>query len=307
MCSNIKNYNAETIFPWEMMEKVIAILKDKNANITTYSKCILDESILPDPYKYLSEYAGYKINSSSIFSTALVTCALALRGRNFGIFSKSAKRFLAKEITGVPQVFFQHDADRQPYKTVEMMRRQNDLGIVSSNFFFYERNVWDDDKEDYTLDIDELKVLESKGFEIGYHLNAYELAKYDLVKAFQLVNRDVAFFQKHFNLKGFVPHGGVVGINGINNDYIPNTGILKSLKWYYNGRSKRGLVKDKTWSDGNIYNETVVNPIHVASQLNGGERMLFLMHPQYYGDKLMNNWERLPVAKEKWWRIMWGL
>lgn len=307
MRGSIKDYNAETIFPWEMVDNIVAILKEKNADITTYADCKLEENILPDPYKYLSEYAGYKLNSSNLISTALVTCAFVLRDRNFGIVSKSAKRFLTKELTGVPQVFFQHDADRQPYKTVEMMRREYDLGIVSSNFFFYERNIWDDDKEEYTLDINQLKALESHGFEIGYHLNAYELAQYDLIKAWEIINRDIAFFQKHFNLKGFVPHGGVAGLNGINNDYIPNAGVLKSLKWYYNGRSIRGFVKDKTWSDGNIFNDTVANPMQVAAQLKGGERMLFLMHPQYYGDKLMKNWEQLPVAKEKWWRALWAL
>jgi hypothetical protein len=306
MHNSTKDYNAETIFPWGMLDIIVAILKEKNAEITTYANCKLEESILPDPYKYLSEYAGYKINSRNPFSTALVTCALVLRDRQFGIVSKSAKRFLNKELTRFPQVFFQHDADRQPYKTVEMMRREKDLGIVSSNFFFYKRNVWDDDTEDYTLDIDELKAFESNGFEIGYHLNAYELAHYDLKKAFGIINRDIAFFQKHFNLKGFVPHGGVSGLNGINNDFIPNRGILKSLNWYYNGRSIRGFVKDKTWSDGNIF-KAIVNPMEVASKLNFGERILFLMHPQYYGDKLMKNWEQLPVAKEKWWRALWGL
>lgn len=303
----MKDYNAETIFPWEILEKLVSVLKEKNSEIITYSDCKLEKSILPDPYKYLSEYASYKINSYDPLNTTLVTCALLLRKRNLGIVSKIAKRFLDSGLTKNPQVFFHHDADRQPYKTVEMMLREKELGIVSSNFFFYERNIWDDDKEDYILEIDKLKYLESIGFEIGYHLNAYELAQYNVKEAFEIINRDINYFKKHFNLKGFVPHGGVPGSNGINNDYIPNVSILKSLNWYYNGRNLRGFIKDVTWSDGNIYNETVENPIEIASQLKSGERVLFLMHPQYYGDKLMKNWEQLPIAKEKWWRSLWSL
>jgi hypothetical protein len=130
----IKNYNAETIYPWEMVENVVAILKEKNAEITTYSNCRLEKSILADPYKYLSEYADYKLNSLNLFSTALVTSALVLRDKNFGIVSNSAKPYLTNEEIGGPQVFFQHDADRQPYKTVEMMRRENNLGIVALIF-----------------------------------------------------------------------------------------------------------------------------------------------------------------------------
>jgi hypothetical protein len=38
-----------------------------------------------------------------------------------------------------------------------------------------------------------------------------------------------------------------------------------------------------------------------------GQRALFLMHPQYYGDRLMEGWEKLPVASQDWWRRLWGL
>ena len=34
---------------------------------------------------------------------------------------------------------------------------------------------------------------------------------------------------------------------------------------------------------------------------------MFLMHPQYYGEQLMKNWEKLPVARLGWWRALWGL
>ncbi len=307
MDKNVKDYNAETIFPWVIVDKIVAILREKNAQILTYSDCKINGSLIPDPYKYLNEYAGFKLNSNSLFSTFFLTLAFLLKKNRVGSFSTISNCILSQNIDSAPQAFFQHDADRQPYKTLEMMQREKELGIVSSNFFFYERNIWDEDKEEYNLDIKELKLLESYGFEIGYHLNAYELANYDLKKAFEILKRDIDFFKKNFKLNGFVPHGGVVSPDGKNNDFIPNSGLLKSLNWYYNGRGIRGLLKDKTWSDGNIFNEIVQNPLKVASSLRGGERLLLLMHPQYYGDKLMDNWEQLPIAKEKWWRELWGL
>jgi hypothetical protein len=49
----IKYNNTETIYPWEMVENVVAISKEKNAKIATYSDCRLEESILANPYKYI--------------------------------------------------------------------------------------------------------------------------------------------------------------------------------------------------------------------------------------------------------------
>lgn len=302
-----KEYNSETIFPWKMLEKIVATLNENNADYKTYSECKVSKTFLPDPYKYLREYSLFKLNQENIISTVLASSAFFLKEKNLGIVSKIATKILKSNSKKAPQVFFQHDADRQPYKTTEMMQRERKLGIRSSSFFFYERNMWDDDKEPYIIDVEKLKELEQSGFEIGYHLNAFELAEYNEAKAFEIIDRDVAFFKKHFKLRGFVPHGGVAGENGVNNDFIPNKGILKSLTWYYNGRSKRGFLKDKIWSDGNIYFSNVNDPIQIAKNLKQGERLLYLMHPQYYGDSLMKNWEQLPVSKEKWWRELWGL
>lgn len=246
MSKFVKDYNSETIFPWKMVEDIVNVVKEKNAEIKTYADCKIEPSIIPDPYKYLREYSFYKIGTGNFFGVVATVAAVALKNKNIKFVSNLAKSFLSQNTKKLPQVFFHHDADRQPYKTLEMMRRQKELGIVSSSFFFYERNVWDDDKEIYDLDIEQLKEFESGGFEIGYHLNAYELAKYELKQAFEIVERDLTFFETHFKVRGFVPHGGVPGLNGINNDFIPNKGRLKGFNWYYNGRSIRGLIKDKT-------------------------------------------------------------
>ena len=57
----------------------------------------------------------------------------------------------------------------------------------------------------------ELQRLERRGFEVGYHLNAYELAGYDLDRTWEILDRDLAWFRGRFDLRTFVPHGGVRG------------------------------------------------------------------------------------------------
>ena len=65
--------------------------------------------------------------------------------------------------------------------------------------------------------------------EIGYHQNAMELSGYDVSKAHEIIERDIKFFQKNFNLHSFVPHGGVLGPNGEENSHIPHEGFLSNL------------------------------------------------------------------------------
>lgn len=85
---------------------------------------------------------------------------------------------------------------------------------------------------------------------------------------------------------------------------MPQKNELKKLTWCYN---KRGFIFDTIWSDGYIFKETVKNPIEIIENIKNGERVLFLMHPQYYGDKLRSDWETIPVSKEQWWKKLWNL
>ena len=202
-----------------------------------------------------------------------------------------------------PVVFLQHDADHTPYKTVDLMEYEHSLGIRSSSYFFYEQNL-SNRYEPYTLDIDRLKSLENSGFEIGYHLNAYELAGYDIDEAFELIERDLDFLQQHFRITSFVPHGGVPGPFGINNQMIPHARRLRHYQLPYH---HRGLKCNYYWSDGSIASEVVHDPRDMMRKLDRGERMMFLMHPQYYGDELSPHYEKLPLAKERWWRKLWDL
>ena len=72
-----------------------------------------------------------------------------------------------------PVVLLQHDADHTPYKTVDLMNMN--IRWVFAVPHISLRTESKQQIRPYTLDIERLKSLENSGFEIGYHLNAYEL------------------------------------------------------------------------------------------------------------------------------------
>jgi len=301
-----KDYNAETLFPVRLVEETVAVLRHRGARFITYKELQVP-SLFPHRMafgNYALEYLAYKARTTRhrLFRWPLALSSLfRLRG------PRAWRRFFPTWGDTPPTVILQHDADRQPYKTVDLMRQEEAWGVRSSNYFFVRRHQWDDDHEPYELDVAELCRLESAGLEVGYHLNAYELAGYDLARAWEIVAHDVAWFQARFNLRTFVPHGGVRGPGGLNNAFIPYRGPLQDLVWAYNGQGRYGFIKDISWSDGEVYVTALADPRCVAASLVPGQRALFLMHPQYYGDRLMPEWEKLPLARLGWWRDLWGL
>ena len=299
--SQSNEYNVETFFPFKLVEEVIDILKEKNCTFLTYSE--LDLSLFHqrlDELSYALEFVHYQMgNPHGIAKLSLWTEFLLYK-----LFKKErlASFLKRKDMRKTPAVILQHDADQQPFKTIDLMKLEERCGVVSSSYFFKTQNF--DTNGNYTLDINELQRLEQKGFEIGYHLNAYELADYDLEKAFKIVNSDLDFFNRHFNLRTFVPHGGHPSKNGLNNHLLPYKGRLRKYPWCYNGF---GFSHHAMWSDGNIYFEDLEDPRIVASNLKNGQRAMFLMHPQYYGNELSSRYSELPVSRESWWKNLWNL
>jgi hypothetical protein len=197
-------------------------------------------------------------------------------------------------------VILQHDADVMPERTVDMMKREYAKGITSSCFIFakHAENI------EYNLPINELKMLEQYGFEIGYHLNAFERADYNVNNAFDLVREDLNYLNKFFNITSYVPHGGIASKDGRNNYSLPHEKDLKPLTLAYNGRC---ILKEFTWSDGGLRKNTPSDPRVFSKNIPNNSRAMMLIHPQYYGDTLRYDWETLPISKEKWWRDLWGL
>ena len=294
-------YNRETFFPLRLVEEVIFILKEKNCLFIRYEDFKLN-LIHPklDKLSYILEFIDFNLGHYNRF---VQTTLLARFLYNKVVFRQKLFDFLTQLNTrNGPVVVLQHDADQQPNKTIDLMKFEEQLGVVSSSYFFKEQNF--DTQKKYILDIDELKTLEGKGFEIGYHLNGYELADYDEKKAWDIIAADLAYFAREFNLKTFVPHGGHPSTSGINNDNIPYKGPLRKYSWCYNGR---GFVQNESWSDGNIYFENLEDPRVVASRLRKGQRARFLMHPQYYGTELSARYTELPVSKNEWWTGLWNI
>lgn len=291
--SQSNEYNVETFFPFKLVEEVIDILKEKNCTFIRYADLRLN-LVHPrlDRFSYLFEYISFSTQNMSFLKKAYlpilyITYKFRLK---LGLLD-----FLSQlNLNENPVVILQHDADAQPYKTIDMMKLEEKKGVVSSNYFF--KNQYQDYGNYYNLDIPEMQAMESKGFEIGYHLNAHEHGDFNLEKSLSIAEDDIAFFKRYFDLRTFVPHG--------NNHEIPYTGILRDLPWCYNGK---GFSHNHMWSDGNVYSDRLEDPREVALRFKKGERGLFLMHPQYYGDELSARWKQLPFCNDDWWMKLWKL
>lgn len=290
----------EAAFPLSLADEVFSLLKARNINCIRYCDLKYKESHLGSRYRYADEFiraSEGKLNPWTAFIGLL---------RLIVIRKGEGKKRLEPLLRGLsrsrdrPVAILQHDADMLPQRTLQMIEKEKQYGLLSSSYFFKAHA----DPVSYELDIELMKQYESEGFEIGYHQNAYERAHYNKKAAFKLVDEEVAYFAKHFNLRSFVPHGGTPGPNNINNEKLPQYGPLKPLLWAFNGKC---ILKHYTWSDGGMKKRAPSDPRKFVQQLRPGTRAMILMHPQYYGNELRHDWEQLPVSKHQWWRDLWNL
>jgi len=295
-----RNY---TVFPITLIEETIDELRARGARFIVPGELGALASAARTRVDYLREYAHWQTGHHRGVRFWL-WCAKRLAARRLARLVRVAPERVAPD--GTPEVFLHHDADRNPENTVAVMEREARKGAVSAAYFFRTRAArWPGDDEPYDVDRGRLKALERCGFEIGYHLNAPELADYDAVKGARLIEEDVAYFAEHFNLRSFVPHGGRRGPNGVNNHHIAHEGCLDGLVWFYNGR---GLLTDISWSDGHLEapeSESLPDPRMVARRVGRRTRARFLFHPQYYGDQLRENLDEVGVTRTQWWRDLW--
>jgi len=299
-------YDCYTLFPFRLVEEVVGVLRQQDAIFECFSDRSVNLASRSWILNYAREYAAYKTGTGWLPVAVLATAINRVARRAPRLAGMT--RCLGWRRPRTPTIVLHHDADRQPHKTVDMMRLEERLGVVSSNYFFVQRCArWAGDDENYDLDFTALRELEGRGFEIGYHLNAMERAVYDCPKAITIAGEDIAFLRRQLSIRTFVPHGGVPGPRGLNNDHVPYAGALTSLLWAYNGR---GFVHDAAWSDGYAEGEAALklpDPRVVAASLRGRMRGHFLMHPQYYGHTLRPDWRQFPISRLHWWRELWGV
>ena len=289
----------EAAFPLSLAEEVFALLRERDIECIRY--CDLDfQKSWGSDYRYLDEFVRAVEGGCNPWTLLYGLFRLVAIRKGEGREAFNGLLNLLCRNRPRPIVFIQHDADMIPDRTLDMMQMEKDRGLVSSSYFFRVHA----DPVPYDLDLDRMKAFEADGFEIGYHQNAYERSGYDLGQVEKLVNEDVEFYQKHFDLRTFVPHGGTPGPNGINNEVLPHVDSLKPYLWAYNGKC---VLKHYTWSDGGMKKRAPGDPREFVKRLRPGTRSMMLLHPQYYGNKLRHDWESLPIATQGWWRKLWGL
>ena len=289
----------EAAFPLSLADDVFRLLKERDVECLRY--CDLDyKRSWGSDYRYVDEF------TRAVEGTFTPIHLLYGLFRLIMIRKGTGKRILTPLVNLLcfkrrrPTAFIQHDADMIPDRTLDMIDMEKRHGLLSSSYFFRVHA----DPVEYQLDLERMKRREADGFEIGYHQNAYERSGYDLKEAAKLVEEDVSFYKEHFDLRSFVPHGGTPGPNGLNNEQLPHLESLKHLLWAFNGKC---ILKHHTWTDGGMKKCAPGDPREFVKKLQPGTRAMILMHPQYYGEKLRHDWEKLPISNHRWWRDLWGL
>jgi len=292
MLNNPSWDNKYCLFPVSYYIQIIEYLREQQFNIITYSD--LKPGFFDSPYnRYFFEYANFIYGSTSPFS--LLKAIL----RQY--YFRKLNRYDAQHVnTDVNRksVIIQHDADNALMNTMNMMLLEKEYGVRSSNYFFL-----DHPNEEYKLDIDQLQNFEKIGFEIGYHFNAYELSDYDNKSTRIKLDSDLSFFKSNFNLRSFVPHGGLPGPNGEENDKY--SGLNKiNLLWAYNGKC---ILKDYLYSDGGLMFNKIIPPnfFDEIHKIQNSNRTVLLFHPQYFGTEPRSDYKSFSVSKKKWWNKLW--
>jgi hypothetical protein len=293
LTSSSTRCNKHTLFPVSLFEEVLGILTARQVEFGLYGDLCMSGSLSTPRWRYVGEYTRWKTGGLDPIRLAWAAGLLMMTRMPSPAARKLARRLDRKR--DAPIVFLQHDADRHPFRTYDVMDVERQFGVRSSSYFFYESPY--DDNEPYELDVTRMQAFENDGWEIGYHQNAYELAAYDAARTPPILSRDVAWFQERFDLRSYTPHGP-------RNCKWPHGGPLDDLICAFNGPC---ILKEFTWSDGGCeYGAVPSDPRVFARELPSGCRATMLMHPQYYGESPRPDVEILPICKVEWWQRLWS-
>lgn len=188
-------------------------------------------------------------------------------------------------------VVLQHDVDSAPERTMNMLRWEDRYGIPSVSMIFNKRVnrrlLQHRDRleiTDYALDVQLLRDLQRRRFQIGYHCNAFERAHFDEARAIAVMREDIEALSQKFDVRIMSAHGGAPGPGGRNNRDLPfPADLAERVRWVHNGHTP---FFNATYSDGGI-NSQKRDPAKrdlrdfVRSWRPGG-RYRILTHPQYY-------------------------
>lgn len=208
--------------------------------------------------------------------------------------------------SGKIYLLLQYDVDTRTQRTMRLLREQEHLGVPANVMIFHRfidrRHLRDTGElrlRDYTLDNDYLRHLEKNcGFVIGYHCNAYEQALFNMDRAIQIFEQDVAALRQRFRIDFFSAHGGVRDSQGRSNNciHVPDS-LRSSLRWVNNPHGPRVRAY---FTDGGIRNQkkprSRFDLVRAARSWKRGHRYHVVIHPQYYHTQARPH-ERLAGAR----------
>jgi len=192
-------------------------------------------------------------------------------------------------------ILLQYDVDARPDVSMRLVEEHIRLG-VPANLMVFRRKIFDwklkregvlEIDPSYELDYALLERFQSMGGVVGYHCNAFDLAKGDTARALEIFHEDVTALRRHLDIRFFSMHGGHVTNDGRCNGNLPVGPSLADLglTWVHNGHS---IYFHRNWADGSASNPRYRNeandPLEFIVATNAGERTRLLFHPQYYNE-----------------------
>jgi len=97
-----------------------------------------------------------------------------------------------------PFVLMRHDVDRKPYRSLEMAKIENDLGIKATYYF---RTI------SQTLKPNIIKAIADLGHEIGYHYESLAETNGDYEKAIEDFEKNLKKLRELYPIKNIAMHG----------------------------------------------------------------------------------------------------
>lgn len=203
-------------------------------------------------------------------------------------------------------LLLQHDVDSLPERTLAALRVEERLGLRSNVMIFnrrvdrrHYREAGELRYTEYPADHAYLQALESKGFVIGYHCNAYERSGFSRPEAERVMLEDIDQLGRTFALGFMSAHGGHRGPDGKSNNSLDlPPAARRRIRWVHNGH---GIRVDGGFTDGGMNSgrragqDFDLRPF--MRSLRPGRRYRILLHPQYYGDEVEAN----PHLRSPWY------
>jgi len=117
--------NKHTIFPVSLFVEVIEILRAKEVEFGLYGDLNMSGALSTPRWRYLGEYTRWKTVGFGPIRVAWAAGLLFMTRTHWPVAQKLARRLDRKR--DAPLVFMQHDADRIPFRTYDLLEVERQL------------------------------------------------------------------------------------------------------------------------------------------------------------------------------------